>query len=127
MQGPSSGTDDLSGSEWSSGGRSREDSDIMSVTSGAHSVLEQEPAPGLKRIGEEAEALLLRYLGEFYSTPVQTPESQAQPSMLFRSTAEQEAGIPLTPDFKREYERIAKEPSPPTRGGRLSHARLPLQ
>ena len=111
MQGPSSGTDDVS-SEWSSGGRSHEDSDIWSVTSGAPSVLEQEPAPGLRHIGEEAEALLLRYLGEFYSVPAETPESQAQPSMLFRSGTEQDAGIPLTPDFKREYERIAKEPPP---------------
>ena len=116
MQGLHTETDDstsVAGSEWSSSlGRSRGDSDILSISSGAPSVLEQEAPPGLRRLGDEAEALLLRYLGEFYSVPTETPESQAQPSMLFRSGAEPDTGIPLTPDFKREYERIAKEAPP---------------
>ena len=128
MQGLQSDTDDSSsvaGSEWSSSlGRSHGDSDILSVTSGAPSVLEQEAPPGLRRLGEEAEALLLRYLGEFYSVATETPESQAQPSMLFRSGAEPDTGIPLTPDFKREYERIAKEGPPRGTAPFLSRAFL---
>ena len=128
MQGLHTETDDstsVAGSEWSSSlGRSRGDSDILSVTSGAPSALEQEAPPGLRRLGDEAEALLLRYLGEFYSVTTETPESQAQPSMLFRSGAEPDTGIPLTPDFKREYERIAKEAPPRGSAPFLSRAFL---
>ena len=128
MQGLHTETDDstsVAGSEWSSSlGRSRGDSDILSVTSGAPSALEQEAPPGLRRLGDEAEALLLRYLGEFYSVTTETPESQAQPSMLFRSGAEPDTGIPLTPDFKREYERIAKEAPPRGTAPFLSRAFL---
>ena len=39
-------------------------------------------------------------------------EQQPQPSMLFRSGAEPDLGIPLTADFKQEYERLAREPPP---------------
>ena len=128
MQGLHTVTDDsasVTGSEWSSSlGRSRGDSDILSVSSGAPSAFEQEAPPGLRRLGDEAEALLLRYLGEFYSVTTETPESQAQPSMLFRSGAEPDMGIPLTPDFKREYERIAKEAPPRGTAPFLSRAFL---
>ena len=87
---------ETSHSDWSSlQGPATTDPDVWSVTSGAPSLAEQDATPGLRHLSEEAEALLLRYLKEFYT-------------LLFRSGAETEPGIPLTADFKREYERIAQ-------------------
>ena len=78
------------------------------MTSGAPSMVEQEATPGLKHLSEETEALLLRYLKEFYAVQPDAAEQQPRVSMLFRSGAEPDPGIPLTADFKREYQRIAQ-------------------
>ena len=86
--------------------------DSMSTTSGAPSLREQDIPSGLRRLGEEAEALLLRYLREFYAAAPEEAPQQLPQSMLFRSGTEPDSGIPLTPDFVREYERIAKEAPP---------------
>ena len=88
------------------------DSDVWSVTSGAPSLVEHEAALGMKHLSEEAEALLLHYLKEFYAVQPDAAAHQSQPSMLFRTWAEPDPGIPLTADFKREYERKAQEPPP---------------
>ena len=84
------------------------DTDVLSVTSGAPSLVEQEATLGLKHLSEEAEALLLRYLKEFYAVQPDAADQQPRASLLFRSGAEPDPGIPLTTDFKREYERIAR-------------------
>ena len=100
-------------SDWPSvSGAAHTDTDTWSVTSGAPSFVEQEASPGLRHLSEEAEALLLRYMEEFYTVQPDTAEQQPQPSMLFRSGAEPDLGIPLTADFKQEYERLAREPPP---------------
>ena len=78
------------------------------MTSGVPSLVEQEATPGLKHLSEEAEALLLRYLNKFYAARPGAAEQQPRASLLFRSGAEPDPGIPLTADFKREYERIAR-------------------
>ena len=67
---------------------------------------------GAVHLSEEAEALLLRYLNEFYSVQPDTAEQQPRASMLFRSGTEPDPGIPLTAVFKREYVRIARAPLP---------------
>ena len=104
-----------SGSDWGSMPQSAfTDSDIISVTSGAPSTRDLEPPSGLRHLSEEAQALLLRYLGEFYTTKTEETAQQAQPSLLFRAGSEPAADIPLTADFRQEYERIAAEA--PARG-----------
>ena len=120
-----SSTTEASVSDWSSvQGPPPSDSDAWSVTSGAPSLIEPEASPGLKHLGEEAEALLLRYLNEFYSVQPDTPDQQPQASMLFRAGAEPDLGIPLTADFKREYTRIAQAPPPRGAPYALKHAFL---
>ena len=100
---------ETSHSDWSSlQGPSTTDPDAWSVISGAPSLVEQEATLGLKHLSEEAEALLLRYLKEFYAVQPDAAEQQPRASLLFRSGAEPDPGIPLTADFKREYERIAR-------------------
>ena len=84
------------------------DPDVWSVTSGPQSIMDQEATLGLKRLSEEAEAVLLRYLKEFYAVQPDAAEQQPRVSLLFRTGAEPDPGIPLTADFKREYERIAQ-------------------
>ena len=79
---------------------------------GSVPLIEQEAAPGLKHLSEEDEALLLRYLNEFYLVQPVTAVQQPYASMLFRSGNEPDSGIPLTADFKREYARIARVPPP---------------
>ena len=69
--------------------------------------MDQEVTLGLEHLSEEAEALLLRYLKEFYAVQPDAAEQQPRVSLLFRTGAEPDPGIPLTADFKREYERIA--------------------
>ena len=104
MQFEGSVTTETPNSDWSSlQGPSPTDTDVWSVTTGAPSLVEQEAAPGLKHLSEEAEALLLRYLNEFYSVQPDTAEQQPRASMLFRLGTEPDLGIPLTADFKREY------------------------
>ena len=108
--------------DWSSqASASPLDSDSASMVSGATSLHEIEAPPGMRRLGEEAEALLLRYLGEFYADPPADSPKPAQHSMLFRKGTEQTSGIPLTPDFIQEYERLADETPP--RGAQASLAR----
>ena len=106
---------EASASDWSSQpGLSPAESDVWSVTSGTPSLLEQEATPGLKHLSEEAEALLLRYMSEFYSVQPDTAEQQPCASMLFRSGSEPDPGIPLTVEFKREQASIAGNcPRPP--------------
>ena len=71
-------------SDWPSvSGAAPTDPDTWSVTSGAPSLLGQEASPGLRHLSEEAEALLLRYMEEFYTVQPNTAEQQPQPSMLF--------------------------------------------
>ena len=72
------------------------------MTSAAPS--EAEAPPALRHLSEEAEALLLRYLGEFYSVPADPATDQARGSRLFRTDAAPSPGIPLTADFKAEYD-----------------------
>lgn len=85
--------------------------DVFSVSSGAPPSLEPDIAPGLRHLSEEAEALLLRYLSEFYAVQ---PAAVGRPSssLLFRADAGPPPGIPLTEDFRAEYTRIAEEPAP---------------
>ena len=85
--------------------------DTWSTVSGAPSLASAEVLPGLRHLGEEAEALLLRYMGEFYAPPLEPAEPLASASRLFKSGTGPSPGIALTPDFKQEYERIAKEPA----------------
>ena len=98
------------------------DADVWSVTSTAPALSEAEAPPALRHLSEEAEALLLRYLGELYSVPADPAASQPQGSRLFRADAAPFPGIPLTADFKAVYDRIANEPTPTLRasGFRLS-------
>ena len=104
---------DTSESDWSSLPEpAPADFDVWSVTSGALSLAELEAAPGMKHLSEEAEVLLLRYLKEFYTVQLDAAAQQSQPSMLFRSGAEPDPGIPHNADFRREYERIVREPPP---------------
>ena len=91
------------------------DADVWSVTSTAPALSEAEAPPALRHLSEEAEALLLRYLGELYSVPADPAASQPQGSRLFRADAAQFPGIPLTADFKAVYDRIANEPTPTLR------------
>ena len=59
---------ETSQSDWSSlQGPTTADPDVWSVISGAPSLVEQEATLGMKHLSEEAEALLLRYLKEFYA------------------------------------------------------------
>ena len=100
---------ETSRSDWSTiQGSATADPDVWSVTSGAPSIMDQEATLGLKHLSEEAEALLLRYLKEFYAVQPDAAEQQPRVSLLFRTGAEPDPGIPLTADFKREYERIAQ-------------------
>ena len=96
--------------EYSSYDTAPSEHDIVSVSSGAPPSLEPDITPGLRHLSEEAEALLLRYLSEFYA--VQPAPGGRQPSRLFRADAGPPPGIPLTEDFRAEYERIASEPPP---------------
>ena len=126
MQFEGSVTTETPNSDWSSmQGPSPTDTDVWSVTTGVLSLVEQEAAPGLKHLSEEAEALLLRYLNKFYSVLPDTAEQQPRASMLFRSGTEPDPGIPLTADFKREYARIAPGISP-QRGSAHTEACLPF-
>ena len=103
-------------SDWSSlPESSASDADVWSVTSTAPALSEAEAPPALRHLSEEAEAPLLRYLGEFYSVPADPAASQPQGSRLFRADAAPSPGIPLTADFIAEYDRIANEPTPTPR------------
>ena len=94
---------ETSRSDWSTiQGSATADPDVWSVTSGAPSIMDQEATLGLKHLSEEAEALLLRYLKEFYAVQPDAAEQQPRVSLLFRTGAEPDPGIPLTADFKRE-------------------------
>ena len=88
---------------------------MWSVTSMAPALSEAEAPPALRHLSEEAEAPLLRYLGEFYSVPADPAASQPQGSRLFCADAAPSPGIPLTADFIAEYNRIANEPTPTPR------------
>ena len=101
------------------------DADVWSVTSTAPALSEAEAPPALRHLSEEAEALLLRYLGELYSVPADPAASQPQGSRLFRANAAPFPGIPLTADFKAVYDRIANEPTPTLRASGFS-ALLPI-
>ena len=57
-------------------------------------LVEQEATLGLTHLSEEAEALLLRYLKEFYAVQPDAAEQQPRASLLFRSGAEPDPGIP---------------------------------
>ena len=70
------------------------DTDVWSVTSGAPSLVEQEATLCLTHLSEEAEALLLRYLKDFYAVQPDAAEQQPRASLLFRSGAEPDPGIP---------------------------------
>ena len=88
------------------------DSDIdraSMISSTVTSTLDTEVHHNLGHISEEAEALLLRYLPEFYSVDTDDQASEPQSSLLFRGRSEPEGGIPLTTDFRGEYERLGKE------------------
>ena len=62
------------------------------------------------RVGSQAEALLRKYLPQFYGVS-QGDGTQTEPSdsLLFRSRPDTAQGIPLTADFQREYARVSKE------------------
>ena len=61
--------------------------------------------------GSEAQALLRRYLPQYYAPePSQETVSPTQASLLFRDRRDQAADIPLTQDFIQEYDRVSKEP-----------------
>ena len=92
------------------------DADVWSVTSTAPALSEAEAPPALPHLSEEAEALLLRYLGELCSVPADPADSQPQGSRLFRADAA---------DFKAVYDRIANEPTPTLRASGFS-ALLPI-
>ena len=100
------------------------DVDGGSVTSTAPTLSEMEAPPALRHLSEEAEALLLRYLGEFYSVPADPAADQPQGSRLFRADAAPSPGIPLTADFKAEYDRITHEPTPTLRASGIRRAFL---
>ena len=71
---------ETSQSDWSTlQGPTTVDTDVLSVTSGAPSLVEQEATLGLKHLSEEAEALLLRYLKEFYAVQPTLPSSSPAP------------------------------------------------
>ena len=65
-----------------------------------------------QQAGDKAQALLRKYMPQFYTTS-QGDGSQTEPpgSLLFRSRSDPGIGIPLTADFQQEYARIAREPS----------------
>ena len=90
----------------------------------APALSESEAPPALRHLREEAEALLLRYLGEFYSVPADPAAGQPKGSRLFRADAAPSPGIPLTADFKAEYDRIANEPTPTSRTSGLRRSFL---
>ena len=94
-------------SDWSTRIRHRRPGRVVGDFRGP-SIMDQEATLGLKHLSEEAEALLLRYLKEFYAVQPDAAEQQPHVSLLFRTGAEPDPGIPLTADFKREYERIAQ-------------------
>ena len=61
--------------------------------------------------GSESQALLRRYLPQFYAPePSQETVPPTQASLLFRDRRDQAADIPLTQDFIQEYDRVSKEP-----------------
>ena len=99
------------------------DAEVWSVTSTAPTLSEVE-APQAFHLSEEAEALLLRYLGDFYSVPADPVADHPQGSRLFRADAGPSPGIPLTADFKAEYDRIANEPIPTLRSSGIRRAFL---
>ena len=65
-----------------------------------------------QQVGDKAQALLCKYMPQFYTTN-QADGSQAEPSgsLLFRSRSDSGTGIPLTDDFQQEYARLAREPT----------------
>ena len=91
----------------------------FSTRSGASSPTptEAQDPPTLQRMGAEAQTLLHKYLPETYK---QTGQDDSQASLLFRQQAPP-TGIPLTTDFKGEYDRIAGEP-PRKSGAALGRA-----
>ena len=112
-------------SDWSSlPESSATDADVWSVTSTAPALSEAEAPPALRHLSEEAETLLLRYLGEFYSVPADPAAGQPQGSRLFRADVAPSPGIPLTADFKAVYDRIANEPTPTMRTSGLRRSFL---
>ena len=88
------------------------DPDMESVMS--DSVLSLADSEGAERgghWGSEAQALLRRYLPQFYAPePSQETVPPTQASLLFRDRRDQAADIPLTQDFIQEYDRVSKEP-----------------
>ena len=85
--------------------------DVESSLSG--SVLSvDEPDPGAPEIviGDKAQALLKKYLPQFYGE-TQDSDQQAVPSasLLFRSRPGATQGIPLTADFQQEYARLTQD------------------
>ena len=103
-------------------GSSATESDMFSVGSSAPSYVEPELPTAMSHLSEETEALLLRYLGEFYAVTPDQASSQPQGSRLFRTETSPSPGIPLTADFKAEYERIAQEPPLTPRAASLRRA-----
>ena len=71
-----------------------------------------EPEPGAPEIviGDKAQALLKKYLPQFYGE-AQGSYQQAEPSasLLFRSRSGAAQGIPLTADFQQEYARLTQD------------------
>ena len=64
----------------------------------------------MRQLGEEAEALLPRYLPKFYLVAGEGPQPPAHPSILFRTGEEAAGGILLILDCSKEYEGISTEP-----------------
>ena len=61
--------------------------------------------------GSEAQALLRRYVPQFYAPGTgEDTKPPTQASLLFRDRRDSDADIPLTQDFIQEYDRISKEP-----------------
>ena len=102
-------TDDTSNSAtpWSVSDTDIDRASVYSST--ATSVPDTEAHPNLGHISDEAEALLLRYLPEFYTVDTDNQATESRSSLLFRGRPEPDSGIPLTPDFRREYERLGKQ------------------
>ena len=67
---------------------------------------EAQDPPTLQRMGTEAHTLLHKYLPDIYK---QAGQEESRASLLFRQQAPP-TGIPLTADFKGEFDRIAGQP-----------------
>ena len=78
----------------------------VSISSETSSVTGSAESQSHSQLGVEAKALLEKYLPEVYS-PV--PVVEAPSSLLFRQQSS-DVGIPLTADFRDEYDRIGLSP-----------------